>query len=180
VIEKKVTSVIENAVTELGFRLVRVLITGAGGNRRQLQVMAEPLVEREMTVEDCARISRRVGALLEEDDPISGAYTLEVSSPGIDRPLTQAADFERFAGELAKIQLRFVKDGRRRFKGRLAGLDDEGQVVISTEDGDVAFPHEDIETARIDPKELLARAAGGSAGTSANEADEAEQHSETM
>ena len=157
VIEKKVTNVIEGAVADIGYRLVRVMLSGAAGGRRQLQIMAEPHEDREMTVKDCGTISRLVAAILDEQDPIDGAYTLEVSSPGIDRPLTAAEDFERFAGELAKIQLRFVKDGRRRFKGRLAGLDAGGQVVMETEEGDIAFALDEIETARIDPSEILAR-----------------------
>ena len=127
-VESRISQVIDGAVTDLGFRLVRVLYSGAKGGRSQLQIMAEPVEDREMTVEDCESLSRHVAALLNVEDPISDAYTLEVSSPGIDRPLTRIEDYERFAGELAKLTLRFMLDGRKRFNGRLGGLDDEGKV----------------------------------------------------
>ena len=84
VVESRISQIIEGAVTDLGFRLVRVRYSGAKGGRSQLQIMAEPVVEREMTVKDCETISRHVAALLDVEDPISDAYTLEVSSPGIE------------------------------------------------------------------------------------------------
>jgi len=157
VVESRISQVIEGAVTDLGFRLVRVRYSGAKGGRSQLQIMAEPVAEREMTVEDCETLSRHVAALLDVEDPISDAYTLEVSSPGIDRPLTRIEDYERFNGELAKITLRFMQDGRKRFNGRLGGCDDEGRIILDTSFGRFAFPFDDIESARIDPTEILAR-----------------------
>ena len=81
---------------------------------------------------------------------------LEISSPGIDRPLTQLEDFTRFEGELAKITLRLMRDGRRRFNGRLAGLNDQNHIVLETSFGRFEFAFEDIESARIDPSEILA------------------------
>ena len=117
--------------------------------------MAEPISDRDMTVEDCEKISRHVATLLDVDDPISSAYVLEVSSPGIDRPLTRVEDFERFSGELAKITLRQMLVGRRRFAGRLAGLDETKGVIIETSFGRFVFAFEDIESARIDPTEIL-------------------------
>ena len=157
VIESRISHIIEGAVTDLGFRLVRVRYSGAKGGRNQLQIMAEPVASREMTVEDCETLSRHVAALLDVEDPISDAYTLEVSSPGIDRPLTRIEDYDRFDGELAKITLRFMQDGRKRFNGRLGGRDEDGRVVLETSFGRFAFAFDEIESARIDPTEILAR-----------------------
>jgi len=156
-VESKVTQVIEGAVCELGYRLVRVQFSGSGNGRNQLQIMAEPVEEREMTVEDCQMLSRHVSALLDVEDPISSAYYLEISSPGIDRPLTSPDDFNRFAGELAKIRLRLMLDGRRRFEGRLTGLTEDGKIGLETNYGRFEFAFDAIESARIDPHEILAR-----------------------
>ena len=155
-VEPTIKRSIEPALQNLGFRLVRILFSGGkktGENK--LQIMAEPIEDREMTVEDCEKISRHVATLLDVDDPISSAYILEVSSPGVDRPLTRVEDFERFSGELAKITLRQMLDGRRRFAGRLSGLDESNGVIIETSFGRYVFDFEDIETARIDPSEIL-------------------------
>ena len=116
-----------------------------------------------MTVEDCEQLSRHVAALLDVEDPISSAYTLEVSSPGIDRPLTRVEDYERFAGELAKISLRFMQDGRKRFNGRLGGLDADGKIVIETAFGRFVFAFDEIDSGRIDPSEILVRQAAARA-----------------
>ena len=109
------------ALSEMGFSLVRIHLSG--GARPVLQIMAERSDESGMTVDDCAAISHTVSAILDVEDPISGTYTLEVSSPGIDRPLVRRRDFERFAGFEAKIETHGAIDGRRRFRGRLAGMD---------------------------------------------------------
>ncbi|MEC8309435.1 MAG: ribosome maturation factor RimP [Pseudomonadota bacterium] len=162
-VETRISQIIEGAVEDLGFTLVRVRYSGAKNGRSQLQIMAEPKQDREMTVEDCEQLSRHVAALLDVEDPISGAYTLEVSSPGIDRPLTRVEDYERFAGELAKISLRFMQDGRKRFNGRLGGLDEEGRIVIETAFGRFAFAFDEIDSGRIDPSEILARQAAARA-----------------
>jgi ribosome maturation factor RimP len=156
-VETKISQIIESAVEELGFSLVRVLYSGGQAGRNQLQIMAEPKEDREMTVEDCQMLSRHVSALLDVEDPISGAYLLEVSSPGIDRPLTRLADYDRFSGELAKLTLRRMQDGRRRFNGRLGGVSDAGLVILETSFGRFEFAFDDIETGRIDPSEILER-----------------------
>ena len=156
-VETKISQIIESAVEELGFSLVRVLYSGGQAGRNQLQIMAEPKEDREMTVEDCQMISRHVSALLDVEDPISGAYLLEVSSPGIDRPLTRLADYDRFSGELAKLTLRLMQDGRRRFNGRLGGVSDAGLVILETSFGRFEFAFDDIEVGRIDPSEILER-----------------------
>jgi ribosome maturation factor RimP len=159
VVESRVSQIIEDAVEDLGFHLVRVQYSGVKTGRSQLQIMAEPKQDREMTVEDCEQLSRHIAALLDVDDPISSAYTLEISSPGIDRPLTRIEDYDRFGGELAKLTLRFMLDGRKRFNGRLGGLDEDGKIVLETTFGKFAFAFEEIDSARIDPTEILDREA---------------------
>ncbi len=121
----KIEEMIAPSLEAMGYRLVRVAMTG--GRRATLQVMAERIDDQAMTVEDCAEISRTVSALLDVADPIAGAYTLEVSSPGIDRPLVRREDFDRFAGFEAKVELGQAIEGRRRFRGKLLGV--EGEAV---------------------------------------------------
>ena len=145
-VESRISQIIEGAVTDLGYHLVRVQFSGAKSGRAQLQIMAEPVEQREMTVEDCETVSRHVAALLDVEDPIGDAYVLEVSSPGLDRPLTRIEDYERFNGELAKITLRLMLDGRRRFNGRLAGLDEAGKIILETSFGQFAFAFDEIES----------------------------------
>ena len=153
---KRVETIIAPTLQDMGFDLVRVRISGA--QRLTLQVMAERLDDGTMTVEDCAAISRAVSTLLDVEDPIKGSYTLEVSSPGLDRPLTRPKDYTRFAGLEVKIELREPMDGQRRFRGRIAGLADD-QVQLDTEDTRVAIPYADIERAKlILTDELLALA----------------------
>ncbi len=156
-IEAKISQIIEDAVNELGFSLVRVQFSGVQAGRNQLQIMTEPKKDREMTVEDCQMLSRHISVLLDVDDPIASPYVLEVSSPGIDRPLTRIEDFKRFNGELAKITLRRMLDGRRRFQGRLTGLSANKKVGIETSFGRFEFDFNEIESARIDPSEILTR-----------------------
>ena len=128
----EIARIIEPSLEAMGYRLVRVIQTG-GQHRPTLQVMAERRDEAAMTVDDCAEISRSVSALLDVADPIAGAYTLEVSSPGIDRPLVHAEDYDRFAGFEARIELLTPHDGRKRFRGRLLGR--EGDAVRLVAEG---------------------------------------------
>jgi ribosome maturation factor RimP len=110
--------------------------------------MAEPKDGRHMSLEDCTKISRAISAVLDVEDPIEGAYSLEVSSPGIDRPLTRPKDYERFAGFEAKLETRAPIDGRKRFKGRLRGLE-AGQVKIEVDGATLALPLEEIDKAKL-------------------------------
>ncbi|MEC8165250.1 MAG: ribosome maturation factor RimP, partial [Pseudomonadota bacterium] len=132
-----VEALIAPSLTDLGYEVVRVTMMGA--EIPTLQVMAERLDEDAMTVEDCASISRTVSAILEVEDPISGAFTLEVSSPGLDRPLVRQKDFERYSGLEAKVELRQALKGQRRYRGVLAGYAD-GVVTIVTENGATDLP----------------------------------------
>ena len=158
-IEAKVIQIIQDAVNELGFSLVRVRFLSGQLGRNHLQIMTEPTEGREMSVEDCQMLSRRISVLLDVDDPIAAPFILEVSSPGMDRPLTRIEDFNRFNGELAKITLRRMLDGRRRFQGRLTGLSVKQKVGIETSFGRFEFDFNEIESARIDPSEILTRQA---------------------
>jgi ribosome maturation factor RimP len=150
--------IIEPALAAMGYELVRVQLAG-GQHRPTLQIMLERADGRAVAVEDCEAASRAVSAILDVEDPIPGAYQLEVSSPGIDRPLTRAKDFARFAGHLARIELRFPIDGRRRFQGRLVGLKDE-RVVIATDQGEAALPMSEIAKAKLVLTDELIAAAG--------------------
>ena len=118
---QRIEGLIEPALTAMGYELVRIAIQG-GESRATLQIMAERKDGVAMTVDDCADISRTVSALLDVEDPIAGAYTLEVSSPGIDRPLVKRDDFERFAGFEARVETVQPVNGRKRFRGRLMGV----------------------------------------------------------
>ena len=115
----RIAQTIEPSLEAMGYRLVRVVITS--GRRATLQVMAERIDDRPMTVDDCAQISHSVSALLDVADPIAGAYMLEISSPGIDRPLVRPEDYDRFSGFEARIELARPLEGRKRFRGRLLG-----------------------------------------------------------
>ncbi len=156
-VAEKITELIGPSMEAMGYALVRVQLSGS--RIQQLQVMAERQDDAGMTVEDCAEISRMLSALLDVEDPIPGEYTLEVSSPGIDRPLTRLADFDRFAGLDAKVEMRMPVDGRRRFKGRLDGT--EGDTVrLTCEAGPATLLFADIVRAKlILTEELLAQAA---------------------
>ena len=146
----------------MGFDVVRVILSGS--RNALLQIMAERKSDGGMSVEDCASVSRAVSALLDVEDPIEGAYSLEVSSPGLDRPLTRLADFERFKGLEAKVEMQLPIDGRRRFTGRLAGLRD-GRILIATEQGQAELPFADLARAKLLlTDELLAAHQAASAG----------------
>jgi ribosome maturation factor RimP len=114
-----------------GYAIVRLRLMG-GEHARRLQIMAERPSDGDMNVEDCARLSRAISEIMDAADPIAGEYTLEVSSPGVDRPLTRIEDFETYQGHEARLELDRLAEGRKRFKGMLAGVD-EGQVAVDLE-----------------------------------------------
>lgn len=141
----QITELIESAVEGLGFELVRV--TYGGGRKPTLQIMAER-PDGTMSVDDCARLSREVSLILDVEDPLPGEYLLEVSSPGVDRPLTRPKDFERWVGFETKVELANQIDGRRRFKGRMTAYNGS-EVVMETEEGQVVLPFGDIAKAKL-------------------------------
>jgi len=134
----EVAAIVEPVLGDLGFRLVRVKIQGDGRDRI-VQLMAER-PDGSITVDDCEAISKGVSPVLDVADPISGAYRLEVSSPGIDRPLVRPSDFEDWSGHEAKIELKEPIDGRKRFKGVLEGFEG-GEVRIETDTGEHGIQH---------------------------------------
>jgi len=107
---------------------------GGGSKRKQLQIMVEKTGGAHTDVNDCAKFSRAIGEAMELADPINDAYVLEVSTPGIDRPLTRKGDFSRWAGHLVKVELSIPLDGRRKFRGVIVREDDEG-AAIELDDG---------------------------------------------
>ena len=131
-----------------GLRLVRVKMTG-GASDPTLQIMAERPDTRQLTLDDCARLSRRISDLLDEKDPIENAYRLEVSSPGIDRPLTRLADYDDWKGHEARIHLVEPLDGRKQLSGDLIGVD--GNTVRIDVDGlgETAVPFVAIRNAKL-------------------------------
>jgi len=129
-IDRRIAQIIGPVIEDMGFELVRVrLMTG---KQATLQIMAQK-PDGTIEVDDCAKISTAVSAVLDVEDPIVEAYTLEVSSPGIDRPLTRLKDFDQWQGFEAKIETEDLIDGRRRFKGILAGIEDD-EVLIELDD----------------------------------------------
>ena len=110
-----------------GYEIVRLRLMG-GEHARRLQIMAET-PDGEMIVEDCAKLSRAISEVMDAADPISGEYTLEVSSPGVDRPLTRMKDFANYEGHEARLELDRVADGRKRFRGMLAGVEDDNVAI---------------------------------------------------
>ena len=143
---KNIEDIITPSVEALGYELVRVML--AGGQKPVLQIMAERKDGADMTVDDCASVSQTVSALLDVEDPLEGAYTLEVSSPGLDRPLTRPKDFANHAGREAKIETIQPVSGRKRFQGPLKGL--EGEDVVLEQGGeDVRIPFCTIQKAKL-------------------------------
>lgn len=141
-------SLLEAPVQALGYELVELEFhpQGRGG-------LLRVYIDREggVTVDDCEKVSRQVSAVLDVEDPIPGAYTLEVSSPGLDRPLRGEADFVRFAGERAKLELLLPKDGRKRYTGTLKGCE-AGEVSIEVDGVVHKLPLGDIAKARLVPE----------------------------
>jgi ribosome maturation factor RimP len=129
----KLLELLDPVAEAAGYEIVRLRLMG-GAERRRLQIMAER-PDGEMVVEDCAKLSRKVSEVMDAADPIAGEYVLEVSSPGIDRPLTRPKDFEAYEGYEAKIELDRLAEGRKRFRGKLAGLEGD-QVAVDLEGED--------------------------------------------
>jgi ribosome maturation factor RimP len=163
----------------LGYEIVRLRLMG-GDHSRRLQIMAERETDGAMLVEDCTRLSRAVSEVLDAADPIHGEYTLEVSSPGIDRPLTRLKDFQTWAGYDARIELDRLVENRRRFKGVLAGVE-EDQVAIDLEGEDetALLPFAWISDAKLVVTDrLMSEGAKARAGRLAQERHEQQEHPE--
>ncbi|MGE4409344.1 MAG: ribosome maturation protein RimP [Sphingobium sp.] len=141
------TQLIEPEAKALGFDLVRVKIFG--GEDATLQVMAERPDTRQLTIDDCAALSRRLSDMLDEKDPIESAYRLEVSSPGIDRPLTRLKDFADWVGHEARVNVAEAVQGRKQFKAVLAGLDGETILLDDPKLGRVEIGFDNLHSAKL-------------------------------
>jgi ribosome maturation factor RimP len=147
----RVSAVAGPVLQGMGYRLVRIKISGEAGCT--VQIMAER-PDGTMQIEDCEAISRALSPVLDVADPIDRAYRLEISSPGIDRPLVRRSDFERYAGHLVKIEMAVAHQGRKRFRGTLGGVEGDGvrlhlDDTRAGEDADVLLVMEDISDARL-------------------------------
>ena len=162
-LEGRIAAAISPTLDGLGYELVRVLVLGR--ERPTVQVMADRADGRLIAVEDCERITHAIGAVLDVDDPLPGAWNLEVSSAGIDRPLTRVKDWVRFAGHQARVEMLAPVDGRRRFTGIITGAD-ETAARVRLEDGtEVTLPLADLRRAKlILTDELIAATAAPTPG----------------
>lgn len=160
-VAREIAEIVEPIIEDLGFRLVRVVNSGRDGGT--LQIMADR-ADGDISVENCASISRAISPLLDTYDPIPGSYQLEVSSPGIDRPLVRPSDFADWTGYETKIELREMVDGRKRFRGRLDGFEEGEARLIAEDDGEseplvLGVPIALIESAKlVMTDELIAEA----------------------
>ncbi len=145
---KALIELLEPVVTGLGYELVGVEWAADTRGQRILRVYID--VEGGVTVDDCERVSQQLSALLDVEDPIPGHYLLEVSSPGVDRPLFTLEHYRRFRGEEARVLLSQPVDGQRRFRGRIEGVEGD-RVRLRTRQGLVSLPLEDIDKARLVP-----------------------------
>lgn len=146
-IEEKIQQIIEPSMNDDGFDLVRVLFSGAETDNT-LQIMAERKDGQNMTADDCEKLSRHLSAVLDVEDVIQSRYLLEVTSPGIDRPLVKLADYDRFKGREAKIETLLPIDGRKRFKGKVLGTDDD-KIVLDFEGKEVKIDFSAITKAKL-------------------------------
>ena len=146
-LDARLAGIVTPTIVDLGYELVRVAVMGR--EQPTVQIMAERADGVAMSVEDCETISRAAGAVLDVEDPIQGNWTLEVCSPGIDRPLTRVKDWNRFAGHQARMEVDVPIDGRRRFAGVILGADAEN-ARLRLEDGtEVALPMDQLRRARL-------------------------------
>jgi ribosome maturation factor RimP len=147
-VDSTLKALLQPVVKALGCELWGLQLE-AGGKRKLLRIYIDR--EEGIGVEDCERVSRQSGAVLDVEDAISGEYVLEVSSPGMDRPLYELAQYERYIGEDVSLRLRFPYDGRRNFKGRLVGVDGD-EIILVVADTEYLFPVEGIDKANVVPR----------------------------
>ncbi|MGB0851787.1 MAG: ribosome maturation factor RimP [Pikeienuella sp.] len=143
--DRRIADIITPTVEGMGFGLVRVRLMS--GKKSTLQIMAER-PDGTMEVDDCADLSRALSAVLDVEDPIEAEYALEVSSPGIDRPLTRPVDFERWDGWIAKLETSEMIGGRKRFKGELRGVQDD-EILIEIEEGVIGLSFDLLTDAKL-------------------------------
>ena len=147
-VDSTLKALLQPVVEALGCELWGLQLE-SGGKRKLLRIYIDR--KEGIGVEDCERVSRQSGAVLDVEDAISGEYVLEVSSPGMDRPLYELSQYERYIGEDVSLRLRFAYDGRRNFKGRLVGVDGD-EIVLVVADTEYLFPVEGIDKANVVPR----------------------------
>ncbi len=145
-IEKTIEQIIEASLKSEGYEIVRVMIMG--DRTKILQIMLDRADEAPLSIEDCSNATSIISTLLDVHDPLEDRYTLEVSSPGVDRPLTRLKDFERFKGNVVKIELNQAIDGRRRFQGMLHGIIDQ-KICLTVDEEELQFDFADIYKSKL-------------------------------
>jgi len=148
-LEERITRIIEPVVSGLGFDLYCVQQAGGDEHGMIIQVMAENPKTKVLGVEECTAISRAVGAVMDVEDPIQGAYRLEVSSPGIDRLLMKPEHYEEYKGFEVKAEIDPPIEGQKRFRGRITGLENGDTVILKTDNGEAALPFDRIQKAKL-------------------------------
>lgn len=156
-LEQRIATLAQPVIEDLGFALHRIKITGDSG-AQAVQVMAEDKTTKNLGVDDAAKISRALSAVFDVEDPINGAYRLEVSSPGIDRMLIEPEDFQSYKNFEVKIEtLTPSENGQKRFRGTLKGIKDN-KILVTTDTGEVEIPHGTIAKAKLVLTEDLIKA----------------------
>ena len=148
-IESNIRELLFTRLKNLGYHLIRIKMINASG-KKTLQIMAERIKDREMNIKDCTFLSRQISSYLEVDDPISSAYTLEVSSGGLARPLTILDDYKWFKGSKAKITLKEVFMGKKSHTGFLQGVDKNNLIILKTDEFEMKTDFLEIDKANID------------------------------
>ena len=149
-LDDEIRDLLFNRLKRLGYHLIRVKIINVSG-KKTLQIMAERIKDRKMDIEDCAFLSREVSSFLEVDDPISTSYVLEVSSGGLARPLTTINDLKLFENSKIKIVLKDKFMGKKKYNGFLKGIDENGGIILKTEENEIKINFLEIKKASIDP-----------------------------
>ncbi|MEZ5972261.1 MAG: ribosome maturation factor RimP [Hyphomonadaceae bacterium] len=145
-VEERVIALIEPTAAGLGYRIVRVRLSG--NRRKRLQIMGERVSDGQMGIDDCTKLSRALGPVFDLEDPVQGEYDLEISSPGIDRPLMRIEDFERFVGFDAKVETAVPVNNQRRWKGVIQAVDGD-EITLATEHGEAKLKFSALSDARL-------------------------------
>jgi len=160
-LEEKIANLVRSVIEDIGFSLHHIKITGDSG-ASLVQIMAEDKVTKNLGVDDAAKISRAISAVMDVEDPINGAYRLEVSSPGIDRLLFDESDFDEYKGFEVKIETAIpTENGQKRFRGFLNGIKDN-KVLVKTDQGDIEIPYSSLSKAKLVLSDELIKATANS------------------
>lgn len=176
--DARILAVADPVADDMGYNIVRIRVMSS--KRSTVQIMAERQSDGQMGVDDCASLSRALSSALEVDDPLRDAYVLEVSSPGLDRPLTSLEDFKTYEGHLARLELDRMIEGRKRFRGVLAGIDGQHvDIDLDNEDDTAQIPFEWISEAKLLITDALIEAGQKALETTKNKTDSQEIDKET-